>query len=432
LKRLQAQSQELAEDREAHHLDKAYCGGRISRVGWLRSYIEGRVPEDRDLKPPNWPIYDPAVPLTTDPVIDANEYNALQIADAYACVRVLADSVSSLPVQVYRGTGGGKTLAGPDTRLVRLLANPSPGATSCDLFSDVMVHLNVSGNAFLAKWRADGQIVALSLLPPDSVEIVLRGQVIEYRVWLPGQDSTSFGVEDILHIRAMGSGIGNRGLSPVTQCRLALSLNANLQEASRQYFANGSRPSGILKVPQAQNNWSMERIKEAWDARHTGAPNMHRIAVLTSDVSWEPVAFSADDSQFLQQRELSSREVARLFRVPSYMIDAEPSSGKRTYANVSQEALHFVQYSLRNWLARIERAFSNDADLCAGGLSMEFDLDGLLRGDPDLRSTIYQRALGSTSTGSPGWLTVDEVRAMEGLAPSSGPVSSTTTEGTTP
>jgi HK97 family phage portal protein len=381
-------------------------------VSWFRRKLE-----DRDLKPIEQPVYATGIPLTTAPVVEADQYNALRITDAYACVRVLADTVASLPVRAYRDVGSGRVPVGPDARIMRLLNRPSPGSTSADLFSSIMVHLNVAGNAFIGKWRVNGEIVSLSLLPPDTVQVILRGQQIIYQLWLPNQDTTFFGPEDVLHIKAMTGTDGLVGLSPVTQARLALTLSANLQESSRQYFANGSRPSGVLSVTGAQNDFTIEKIRERWDQRHSGTENMHRIAVLSGEAKFLPVAFSADDSQFLQQRELSAREVARVFRVPAYMIDSEPASGRRTYANVTQEALHFVQHSIRPWLTRIERAFAADSDLCPGGTYLNFDLDGLLRGDPDLRSQIYQRALGSVSSGAPGWMTVNEVRELENMEP---------------
>jgi HK97 family phage portal protein len=353
-----------------------------------------RKTEDRALRPIEQPVLTSELPLISEPIREADQYNALRISDAYACVRVLADSVASLPVRADRDTPQGLVEAGPDSRIQRLLDRPSPGSTSADLFSQIMVHLNVAGNAFLGKFRGgDGEIVQLGLLDPNTVQVELHGQQIVYRVWLPNQDTSEFGRADILHIKAMTGLDGLRGLSPVTQARLALTLSANLQEASRQFFANGSRPSGILRVAGPQSEYTIERVREQWSARHQGPENMHRVAVLSGEATFTPVAFSADDSQFLQQRELSAREVARVFNIPSWMIDAEQSSS-RTYANVTQQNLAFVTHSLRPWLTRIERAFTADADLCIGGLYLKFELDGLLRGDPDLRSQIYERALG--------------------------------------
>jgi HK97 family phage portal protein len=384
-------------------------------VAWFR-----RKPktEDRDLHPVEWPLYAPSVPLTTEPITEANQYNALQIADAYACVRALADSVASLPVRVYRDTGNGRQAAGPDTRLVRLLQHPSPGSTRCDLFSQIMVHLAIAGNAFIAKWRMDGQIISLSLLPPDTVQVMLRGEQIIYQVWLPSQDTTFFSPSDVLHVKAMGGlDIGIRGLSPVSQARLALTLSANLQESSHQFFASGSRPSGILNVKSPQSDFSIEQVRESWDNRHSSTLNMFRTAVLSGEVQYQPISFSPDDMQFLQQRELSAREVARIFGIPPRRIGAAEPHASKTYANVTMENIEFLTYSLRPWLVRIEEAINGDSDLAAGNLYMRFDLDGLLRADPDARSQLWQRALGSTTAGQPAWMTVDEVRAAEDLVP---------------
>jgi HK97 family phage portal protein len=164
---------------------------------------------------------------------------------------------------------------------------------------------------------------------------------------------------------------GLTGLSPVAQCRLALSLSSNLQEHAKQYFEAGSRPSGILSVGSEfafPSKEGLDRLQEAWRAGHGGVERMHRTAVVEGDIRFTPIAFSADDSQFLQQRELSAREVARIFRVPAWAIDA-PTGDSLTYSNTLEQNRHFVTHSLRPWLVRIERAFSNDGDLCPGGAS---------------------------------------------------------------
>jgi HK97 family phage portal protein len=139
---------------------------------------------------------------------------------------------------------------------------------------------------------------------------------------------------------------------------------------------------------------------------------MHKIAVLGGDVNFTPIAFSADDSQFLQQRELSAREVARVFRVPAWAIEA-PTGDSLTYQNVTQQNRAFLDHSLRPWLVRLERAISNDADLCPGSTYVEFLLDALLRADADSRSQIYTRALDPET----GWMTRAEIRELENLNP---------------
>jgi HK97 family phage portal protein len=380
-------------------------------MGRLRDMLYG--PEDRSLRPITQPMIGTDV-LVDQPVLDADQNNALRISDAYACVRAMADDISSLPVAAFRDTPAGHQAVGPDALISRLLARPWPGATCSDLFAQIVVHLLTTGNAYVGKFRGgDGTIVQLGLLDPMTVQVELWGQRIVYRVWLPDQDTSEFGPSDVLHIKAMSQD-GLHGLSPVTQARLALTISANLQESTRQFFANGSRPSGILEVSGPSSDFTVESIRDQWDTRHRGTENHGRIAVVSGAAKFTPVAFSADDSQFLQQRELSAREVARVFGIPAWRIDAEQTSS-RTYASVTQQNLFYVQHSLRPWLARIERAFTQDADLCIGQLCLKFDLDGLLRGDPDLRTQIYQRALGSST--QPGWMNRAEIRELDGLPP---------------
>ena len=383
----------------------------------LRSYIRGdkytqgdeqrTLPpaENRSLTRDNVPPS--MLPYSRTQLLDVNSANALRVADAYSCVRALSDSVASLPPKVFRKTTSGRVPAGDDQRLVQLLRRPSPGSTSCDLFGQMMVHLNVYGEAFVGKFKDGGDTIAqLALLHPDRLKVELRGQRVVYT--LDGQ--TEHGPDDVLHIKAMSSD-GVRGLSPVTQCRLALSLSSNLQEHAKQFFEEGSRPSGILKIGRefGASEEAMSRAVESWRNAQGGVNKMHRVAVI-SDAEFQPIAFSADDSQFLQQRELSAREVARIFRIPGWLIDA-PTGDSLTYSNVLEQNRAFVTHSLRPWLVRLERAFSGDVDLCPGGTYLEFDLDGLLRADSATRSEIYERALDPTE----GWMTRAEVRELENL-----------------
>jgi HK97 family phage portal protein len=353
------------------------------------------------------------LPYSRSALLDVNTANALRVADAYACVRVLADAVASLPLKVYRKTTTGRVPAGSDSRAVQLLERPYPGSTSADLLSTLMVHLCVNGNAFLGKFRSEGEIVQLGLLNPEQVTVELKGQRVIYTISRT-EGVSEHGPEDILHLKAMGS-TGVTGLSPVQQARLTLSLSANLQEHAKQYFEEGSRPSGILTVGNdvaSPSDEGLDRLREEWRNKQGGVEKMHRVAVIGGDAKFTPIAFSADDSQFLQQRQLSATEVARIFRVPPWLIGA-PTGDSLTYANVLDQNRHFVTHSLRPWLVRIERAISNDSDLCPGTTYVQFDLDGLLRADAATRSEIYTRALDPIT----GWMRRDEVRELEELPP---------------
>lgn len=175
--------------------------------GWLapRRPAEDRALPTADVRP-GFPL------LTTSAPLNVTTANALQVSDAYSCVRVLADSVSSLPLHAHRKTPQGRVPAGENARIVQLLQRPSPGSTGVDLISQVMVHLNVHGDAFIGKYRSDREIVQLACIPPDSIQVELRGQRIVYTLdTLHGR--TEHGPEDILHIKGMSLD-GLRGLSP--------------------------------------------------------------------------------------------------------------------------------------------------------------------------------------------------------------------------
>jgi len=333
--------------------------------------------------------------------------NVLKIADAYACVRVLADSISTLPLKVYRRLPAGRVPAGDDARAVQLLTRPSPGSTTVDLVSQIVVHLNVLGDCFLGKYRADNEIVQLAPIHPDRVQVELRGQTCTYI--LDGR--TEHGPSDILHIRAMSMD-GLRGMSPVTSCRTALGLNESLRESGRQFFTQGSRPSGVMTLPPGMSNDEIAVAREVFQNRHAGVEKMHQVLVLDGEAKFTPVSFTADDAQFIQSREVSTREIARIFRVPSWAIDGD-TGGSLTYSNVGEQARALVVYSLRPWIVRIERAISSDPDLCPGGTYVEFELDGLLRGDATQRADVYTKGLDPIT----GWLQRSEVRRLENLEP---------------
>jgi HK97 family phage portal protein len=364
--------------------------------------------EDRALGAPT--VQPGLLPYSDSAPLTVTTSNALRISDAWACVRVLADSISTLPLHVYRRTAQGRVPAGDNARAVQLLRRPSPGSTGVDLISTTMVHLAVYGESFWGLYRSDGEIVQLGCISPESVEVELRGQRIVYTLSTQ-HGLVEVGPDDVLHIKGMSMD-GLRGMSPVTQCRLSLGLSASLQESARQYFANGSKPTGVLTVAGGKSDDAVKRISTAWNTRHAGVTNMHRVAVVSGDITFTPVAFSAQDSEFLGQRELSTREIARCWRVPAWAIEGA-TGDSLTYSNVLEQSRALATYTLRPWATRIEKAISNCAALCPGETYAAFDFDGLLRASPEQRAEAYTRALDPET----GWLRRSEVRELEDLPP---------------
>jgi HK97 family phage portal protein len=359
-------------------------------------------------------------PPTCSALPTVTQAQALRIADVYAACRVLADGVASLPPQVYRRTSQGRVPAGEDQRLAQLLRRPSPGSTSADLFSTAMVGLLLDGNCFIGKFRSEGSIVQLACLDPQSVSIEQRGSRIVY-TYSRAEGVSEHGPEDVLHVKAMSED-GLRGLSPVKQAMRVLQLNAGLIDYLSSWIGNDSRPGGVLSVtdpggalggaPGQQLSDLKQDAEELYGWQ--GKPPGHgRIAVMTGDLSYAAIDPPLREQEFIAQRELSAREVARVMRVPAWAIDA-PTGDSLTYSNVSQQNRHLLDHCLRPWLVRMERAFTNDTDLCPGGTYFAFDTDALTRMDADARAAFYEKGIDG------GWLTVDEVRQREDLPPLGG------------
>jgi HK97 family phage portal protein len=342
----------------------------------------------------------------------AGRSGALGIADVYACVRCLSDAAASVPLVTYRRTDSGRQRL-YSGRLPELLQRPSPGTTQANLVAQAMAHLVLYGNAFLGKFRdLDGRLEQLGLLQPSQVEVELVNGAPRYIVTdaKSGQQSRH-GPEDIVHIRGLSID-GLVGLSPIKQCRMAVSLAGGLGDFAEAFVRNGARPSGILRLVGGGSSDALEQLRISFEAKHAGARNAHRVAVMTGEVEWVAMAGPLDDLQFVEQRKLSTAEIARIFRIPPWMIGAA-SGDSMTYSNVEQQQLAFVMHSLRPWLVLIEQAISADPDLCSQNQYVEFLLDALLRADSKTRADIYALALDPDK----GWMTRDEVRRLENLEP---------------
>lgn len=337
------------------------------------------------------------------------------IGDVFACVRVLVDAAVTVPLISYRRRSDAQrqraTGALPD-----LLAKPSPGTTQASLVAQTIAHLNLYGDAYWGKYRGNGPgVEQLGLLHPDRVSVQLvAGQPVFTYVDEHGQ-RIPLGPEDVLHIRAPLSIDGVHGLSPIRQCRVALGLAGHLAEHADAFFTQGGRPDGIVTIPNG-DQLAADRLKEEWRQKRGDATRGRGIAVVKGEIKFTELSGPLDDMQFVEQRNLSTAEVARIFRVPPWMVGAS-SGDSMTYSNTEQQADAFVKFSLSPWLTCIEQAVSADADLCRGALYVEFLLDALLRADHKTRADVYALALDPVK----GWMSRAEVRRLENLEPETTP-----------
>jgi HK97 family phage portal protein len=338
---------------------------------------------------------------------------ALRLVDVLACVRLLAESASILPLHAYRkGNAGRQRVEGGITEL---LERPASGTTQANFIAQLVGSLAMRGEAFIGKFRRAGELVQLGLLPVDRMEVEIKNGEPVYTLTSDKGERTRHTTADVVHVRGLSID-GVRGLSPIAYAREALGLASALTEHASALFANNAAPLGVLTVPPGPAQGDvMENLKTGFEARHKGSENAGRVAVLAGEIKFEAVSITPSDAEFVATRKLSSTEIARLFRVPPYLIGAE-SGDSLTYSNVEQEGINFLRFSLAPHLRVIEQAISADADLTPPGAYWEFVTEAILRTDALTRSEVYGRALDPST----GWMRRDEVRELEDLPPENG------------
>lgn len=337
----------------------------------------------------------------------------LSLSSAYACVNLLCGTVGSLPLQIYRTTDAGRQPM-PDHPLNRLLRiSPNADQTALDYWEFVTASLELRGNAYsIVKRNGAGNVSSLIPYWPDMVEPYRAPDgSIRYKVAVLGDLSG----DDVFHIRGFG-GTPLGGTSTLAAGRNTFGLAMAIERAAGVTFANGVRPSGTLTVEKALDKTQRDRLRDVLQDEYAGAINAGLPLVLDNGLKWEQLSFSPEDAQMLQSRGWSVEEICRFFGVPPIMI----GHGAKTSSwgtGVEQITLGFVKYALFRRLRRIEQAAMKQLltpkDV-AQGIIIEFNLEGLLRGDTVSRYGAYAMALQN------GWMTINEVRRLENLPPVEG------------
>ncbi|MBO5569118.1 MAG: phage portal protein [Clostridia bacterium] len=347
-----------------------------------------------------------------------DEKSAMQIATVYACVRLLAESVASLPLHLYRVTNdeGGKEKARDHPLYKILYRQANPEMTSFSFREVMMTHLLLWGNAY-AQIVRDGKNGVLGLYPllPENVEIDRDDGGNLYYIYhaytdeVPGENNKDivFKREEILHIPGLGFN-GLVGFSPIAMMKNALGTTLAVERYGSSFFRNGAQPSGVLEHPGVLKN--PDRIRQNWSDVYGGANNAHKVAVLEEGMSYKPISLPPEDSQFLSTREFDVEEICRIFRVPPHLVQDLKRS---TFNNIEHQGISFVQYTLMPWLERFEQAIIKDVliEQEQEAYFPKFNVDGLLRGDYKSRMEGY--AVGFSN----GFLSPNDIRKLENMDP---------------
>lgn len=347
-----------------------------------------------------------------------NERTAMQTTAVYACVRILAEAVASLPLHVYEyQDDGGKKLVHDHPLYYLLHDEPNPEMTSFVFRETLMSHLLIWGNAYAQIIRdGAGRVLGLYPLLPDKMDVQRDDRGNIYYVYSRNSDENpmfkEYGdirmkAEDVLHIPGLGFD-GLIGYSPIAMAKNAVGMTLACEEYGASFFANGANPGGVLEHPGVLKDPS--KVRESWNSVYRGVNNAHKIAVLEEGMKYQQIGIPPEEAQFLETRKFQINEIARLYRIPPHMIgDLDKSS----FSNIEQQSLEFVKYTLDPWVIRWEQSLQRSLLLPGekGKYFIKLNVDGLLRGDYQSRMNGY--AVGRQN----GWFSANDIREMENMNP---------------
>lgn len=341
---------------------------------------------------------------------------AMAMSAVFACVRVLMESISSLPLITYRRLAGGGRERATEHALYGLLHDaPNPEMTSMTMRETLIANQCLWGNAY-ARVVTDNSGQVRELWPKLSrymrVKRSERNGALLYEYQEPGKKVESYLASDILHVPAMAMN-GYLGTTPIGVARQAVGLGMALDEYAAEFFGNGAMPGIVLKHPGTLSDPAYKRLRKSWTDRHQGPGKFHEAALLEEGTSVEKIGIPPEDAQFIQSRKFQTIEVARMYRVPPHLIG---ELDRATFSNIEQQSLEFVVYSLAPWFVRWEQAIALRLLTPQERTQYyaEHLVDGLLRGDTTSRYNAYHVARQD------GWLNADEIRQRENLNPIGG------------
>ena len=339
---------------------------------------------------------------------DANVFDtdkALTLTAVWCAIRLLAESVSSLPISVYTKQANGDKLEDTKSPIYKLVKfKPNYYQNKITFFEFIMLSICTEGNSYVQIVRNNsGTPVQLICLDPSNVTVVVNNNELFYQV----DGGVVLDSSDVLHFKTITDD-GVTGLSPIDQCAKALNWGVSLEEFGSTFFSNGAKPSSILQTDRALSDTALQRLKSSFNNNYAKLKNSNSTIVLEEGLTFKPISISPEQAQFLSSRQFSIEEVARIFNVPPHMLK---DLSKSSFNNIEMQSQEFVTYTLMPYLNRIEsemnlKLFRTNE---LGKTFVEFNVNGLLRGDVKSRTEAYKTAITN------GYMSINEVRQKENM-----------------
>lgn len=339
----------------------------------------------------------------------AMKYNAV-----FACCRVLAETFSTLPVIEYKSKSDGTRETTKDTMIYDIFHNsPNEEMSPFNYKEACMMALNLGGNSVSQKLiNKKGDTVGLIPWTHDRVKICRNKETnkLEYEIVIAGKQPKIYGRNEVFHIPGL-SFDGIVGLSPIEYASKSISLGLCYEKFGMNFYKNGANASGAFKTPETLEEESFIRLKEDLKVNYTGLKNTGTPMILEGGLEFQPFTINPADAQLIENKKFQIEDIARIYRVPLHLIQ---NLDRATFSNIEHQSLEFVMYTIlpivKRWEENINSQLMSVSERKAG-YTINFKIDGLLRGDMKSRSEAY--AVGRQW----GWLSVNDIRKLENMNP---------------
>ena len=330
-------------------------------------------------------------------------------------VSVIASPIANMPIDVYEKREIDGKRRGVQVELPRdavIWGQPNPEVISVVFWETVLSHEMLRGNAYIFVVK-DNAGRPLELWPIDPARVWVGRTSQGRKVYLvdnelPMVDFATGG--EIVHVIGK-SNDGVIGLSPLDLGAPTFEATLTGEEYASRLFSQDSTPRGILSSDQVLRPEQAEELAAAWEARHMGLANAHRVAVVGNGAKFQPISFNPEEAQALESRKLNMVNIARRFGVPPHlMFDVERSTSWG--AGIIEQKQEFIDFCLNTHMTRFEQTIGKM--LFGGQRQMKFNVNAFLRGDPVKRAQFYHYAVLD------GWMSGNEVREKEDLPPYEG------------
>lgn len=328
---------------------------------------------------------------SSDSGLSVTDEDALKLSSVWACVQIITDSVSSLPLNWYRISGEERKKLEESHFLSRLWRNrPNAYMKHRDFRRALTLQLALWNNAYAKiDYGSGGDIVAITPLHPARMVVYRDEYGLTYH-YHSDSGVTVFSDQSILHLKGMGVE-GNVGLNRSDFARNTFGLTSSADKYAAKQFANGGRPSGVLKVDQFLKSEQRQKLAEIYEGISATAENAGKLWVLEGGTSYEKIGSDPNTMQMIQSRIHQAGSVAQFFGVPAVLIGAGDSTSSSWPASFENQQLAFLTFTLNSYLEEWEAALMDALVPIGqrGRVVVDHDEDDFIKMDSAAKGTLF-------------------------------------------